>query len=226
MKYDIIIFSSKEYLKNVSIIYDSIIKNILDIPNKIYCITPIIPSDKIEGITYISDNDIYNYTLPKFKPDWIKQQYIKLLQTITLDDYLVIDGDLLINKPISIFENNKINLFVSFIGDYKSFNRYNKNMFDLVKDTRYSFINDIMIFNRNIINEMILSKFKSIEDFIVQSNQNIDTGNILSEYELFGTFITKNYSEKYNIKFVTKEIHGFHINDIRLSNSTLIPLLS
>jgi len=213
MKYDIVIVATNKDFHKIKYVYESIIKNIKPMYNKIYCFCPEYPVDRIENIHYILDKDILDINISNimFNPTWIYQQYLKLLQNITLDNYLIIDADIIINRAINIF-NDKPNFILGTNINSKSFFEYSKLMFDIVREYDYSFINDIMLFDRNIIKEMILTKFNNIEDFIKKSNNIITNKCFISEYELYGNYVYKNHKNDYNyIKL--KTLKNYDQND-------------
>jgi len=200
--YDIIIISAAKDFNKIKYLYKSILQYIQPTPNKIYCICPEYPSDMISGITYKLDKDVLNIDISniKYKPTWIYQQYIKLLQNITLNDYLVIDSDIIINKSIEIFSDNKPNFFISNNNYSKTFFDYSKTLFNIDKKYNSSFISEIMLFDMTLVNEMLLTKFKDHDDFINESNKIITNTCYLSEYELYGNYIYDKHTNEYNYK--------------------------
>jgi len=205
MIFDIIIIATQKDFHKIKYLYDSIIQNITAY-NQIYCFCPEYPSEKIEGIEYVLDRDVLNIdmSIVKFRPTWIYQQYLKLLQKVTLSKYLVIDTDIIINKQISIFDKEIPNFF--FLNNTIStpFFNYSKLMFGIDKEyIQYSFISEMMLFDRDLIKEMIYSKFTDYKDFIIGSNSVITNKCFISEYELYGNYIFKNHRDEYNYKKIT-----------------------
>ena len=201
MIYDIVIVASEKNYINIKYIYDSILKNITPEWNQIYCFCPSYPAEKIDGIEYVLDSEVLNTNISEipFKPNWIYQQYMKLLQIITLDNYLIIDGDLIINKPINIFENDKPNFLFGNDANYSPFFNYSKYLFNIGREINQSFISEIMLFERKFVNEL-LKRFENKEKFIFESNKIINKDCFISEYELYGNFIYKNHKYDYNYK--------------------------
>ena len=214
MEFDVLIFCSDRYIKNLPFVYEGIVHNLYETPDNIYCVSPNVINSRISGISYILDNDIVdsNYKINSVKNNWIKQQYIKLFQNLSQDNYLVIDGDILINKKISILTSNYINLFVSNICNYEVFNRYNIKMFGLVKSSDFTFVNDLMFFKRDIIKRLILERYPSIEHFIEKSNEVVEEGLILSEYELYGAYVYSNFDNLYKLKQITRNIKPISVD--------------
>lgn len=195
MIYDVIIFSSKNKFQNIKCLYDSLV-HLQPAYNKVYCISPIKPPILIDGIEYYTDNIVLDVSKPKYRPDWIYQQYLKLFQGISVDNYLVIDADIVINNDIEIATNGVFNFLITNPTINRPFFRWMKEMFGMEKGFDMSFISEIMLFNRQYINELIPNK----EEFINKSNSIITQQCFPSEYELYGNHIYINHKEKYNYK--------------------------
>ena len=88
------------------------------------------------------------------------------------------------------------------------------------KEYNYSFINEIMLFDRNIILEMINTKYKTIYDFIENSNKIINNECYISEFELYGNYITKFHNCLYNYKYLKTLLNGKYgeWSDIEIEN--------
>jgi hypothetical protein len=202
MKYDVLIVCAEKHLRNLDYVVSGVRKNIKEPARKIFCVTPEIPAKKIKGVKYLRDADVIDFDMSGChfsNPNWVKQQYIKFFQKITLEKYLVVDADFIINKPISLIENGKTNLFVWEKFNYRIFHSYIEKMFGLKKVTDYSFISEIVFFDRVLISELILSKFGSINEFILESNRQITSRCRLSEYETYGTYVMSKYPEKFKL---------------------------
>jgi hypothetical protein len=104
MIYDVIIFASRDKLKNVKFLYESLV-HLQPAYSNVYCVCPVLPAVPVEGIEYVLDKNVLDISKPVIRTDWIYQQYMKLLQNITLDNYLVIDADIVLNKDIVIVDD-------------------------------------------------------------------------------------------------------------------------
>jgi len=202
--FDILIMASEEHFHNLPSLYDSVVENISGY-NEIHCICPVYPDDLIDGIKYHLDEDVLHrssFQIP-IRKNWINQQYIKLFQEVTIDNYVVIDADVLIGDPITMIEDNKPNFFLTWLKFPQFFYNYNKEMFDIEKEHELSFISEIMYFKRYLIKELISTKFDSKEEFMKVSNNTININCFLSEYELYGNYIYKSHNHLYNYKNVS-----------------------
>jgi hypothetical protein len=178
--------------------------------------------------------DLYNFDLPR--PGWIKQQILKLSLDYFFDgDILVLDADLIFLKPIKFIENEKYNFHLGYEYDERYF-LMNDILLDLDKQTsKYqSFITDFGIFNSNILKEIrneIENKhqkywlevigeymtpvgvyenfYKNYKNLSPKFNYKdyIFKTPILSEYELYGNYFFKKYTNKINNIINTVDIN-------------------
>jgi len=211
MKYDILIVAAKKDLYKIKDIHESIVKFMTPLPNKIYCICSDIPLDKVNGIEYILETSVLDIEVSKIpvRSTWVYQQYLKLLQNVTIDKYLVIDADIIFNKPIEIFTEDKPNFFISNKTHNRPFFRYLDRLFGIKKNNDFSFISEIMFFDRVLINELILTKFKDHNEFIEESNKVLKKDCFISEYELYGNYIFNNYKDLYEYAQIRILKYGF-----------------
>jgi hypothetical protein len=73
-----------------------------------------------------------------------------------------------------------------------------KEMFGMERTFDKSFISELMLFNRQRINELIPNK----EEFISKSNSIITHSCFPSEYETYGNYIHANYQNTYGYKLI------------------------
>lgn len=197
IKYDILVLCAEKDFNKFTFLHKSIITNIKDY-NNIYCVCPVLPEILIENVIYKLDDEVLKIDLPIERSQWVYQQYVKLLQDFTLDNYLVIDADVIINRPIEIISNGLPNFFYNRSYPSPSFTKYIKDVFKMKYNFKYSFVNEIMFFNRQKIQELILETFEDYDEFIAASNKAIKPNCLLSEYQLYGTYIYNNFKDSYN----------------------------
>lgn len=206
--YDILITVAKKDFIKFKFTYDSIIQN-LDGFDKIYCVSNVkMPENLlISDVQYFLDKDIIDFDFSRFEGNikvregWYKQQFIKLFQNITSDDYLVVDSDVYFNKKIDIIENGKPSFLFGKDQHHLPYFRFMKMILNLDKVYPHSFINETMFFKRIIINH-ILSFIKSnahgFFELAVDALNEINDKSGFSEYELYGNYVTKYFKDCYN----------------------------
>lgn len=143
----------------------------------------------------------------RFRPNWILQQMLKLLQPATRDDfYFCLDADCFICRDMSLLEDKVPRVFVSANGnDEAAFHRFIAKMTggELCKwtdcnKTSTKYIADMQLFSRSQIQELVLRYFPSGNDFVHFIVDNTywrtdDTQHsiFVSEYELYGLWMEK-----------------------------------
>lgn len=208
--FDIVILSSEKDFNKLKYVYESIVCNVVDVFDDVYVIT-----DK----PYCLNNDVIHYldddvleidrSAIGYRPGWIAQQYLKLFQGVSKHDcYLVVDADVIFNRPISIFEHGRPSFFGGRDQHHLPYFEYTKRMLNLGRVYPYSFINEFMLFDRRIIAD-ILSGFNNDKfEFIRRSNEIINSRCYLSEYELYGNYVCEHYRGRYNYKRVRTRLNG------------------
>lgn len=228
MIYDILILAAKKDFNNLKYLFDSLVY-LKPSYNKVYCVCPEYPETQIEGIDYILEKDVLAPRLPRTRSSWVYQQYIKLFQQITVDNYLVIDADIILNKDVEIITENTPNFLIGRTTINTPFFKWYKQMFELDRSFNESFISEIMFFDRKIINEMIPDK----EAFIEKSNSIITTDCFLSEYETYGNYVHTNHRAMYNYcsvkispKFLFEKFKGSLEEFIALQKDSIFDILT
>lgn len=213
MIYDILILSKNEDFNKVKYLLKSIKLNLNGYDN-IYLITPNKLNIELEeNVINLTDFEVIEKEYKdgiKHRPSWIFQQYMKLFQNVTKHDkYLVIDSDIYINKNIDIFSDEKPNLFIGKDQYHEPYFNYMSN-FGIYKKYDKSFISEIMLFDKKIINNFLSRIGLSKSQFFLQSNKIINSNCYISEFELYGNLIQSYHKDEYNIKNIETMVRGKH----------------
>ena len=163
------------------------------------CEPPIINILDEDAILYIDKEDI-DYK----RNNWIYQQFVKLCQDFTKNDkYLCVDSDLIFNRPIPIGDCSTL-----FISDrnqcHLPYFNFMYKYCGLEKQVGFTFINDFMMFDKNICREIV----NPIDEFLMFCNNNLDDDCLLSEFELYGNYICSRYPELINFKRTKTQLNG------------------
>jgi len=215
--YDILLLSGKKDLNKIKYVYDSIVENVVGF-NKVYCVCEEIPKNKISDIHYVDDFSILNnYDISSFKGNihkrrgWYIQQYIKLLQRVTLDDYLVVDSDVFFNRKVKIIEDGKPNFLFGRDQLHKPYFDFNNELLGIGRLYPFSFINEVMYFKRDIINDIFETVGGDDKLFFNKTVEILNKGNRvtgMSEFELYGNYVYKNFKNSYNYKRIKTYLGG------------------
>lgn len=172
-----------------------------------------VPSVQISGINYR-------------RPNWIYQQILKLTQDFTENDfYLCIDSDLIINRPIELFEQHdrfgySIPRFLisSQKQNHRPYFEFMEKVFELTKQVDYSFISDIMMFHKAILKLIIPDRPGWL---LEQCNQYLSDDCLISEWEIYGNWIYKNFREAYATYPIQVSMYGKYISNLYKSGPDL-----
>jgi hypothetical protein len=211
--FDILIVIAKKDFNKFPFLIDSILKDV-DGFEEIYCVSDKeMPENiKIDGVNYFLDKDVIDFDFSKiemeYRRGWYKQQFIKLFQDITQDNYLVIDGDIFINKPIKMSVDTPY-FFIGMDQYHLPYFHFLKDVMNLDKAYPRSFICEMMLFKRDIIKhileEMSVDKYQFF-DICADGINKISNASGFSEYEMYGNYVTKNYPDLYGYKDI-KVLH-------------------
>ncbi len=238
----LILMHEKDFLK-FRFVYESLLINLEGV-DKVHCISNVkIPKKQvITGVEYYLDDAILDFDFSRFegvvkvRKGWYRQQFIKLFQQVTSDDYLVVDSDVYFNKKINIIENGKPSFLFGNDQHHLPYFRFMETVFNLDKVYPYSFINEMMFFKREIIKHMISSTGFNIYGFfelVIKVLNEINEESGFSEYELYGNYVTKYFKDSYNYKYLKVKRYSKHriweedeiqkyINSVKESNYDLI----
>lgn len=218
MKYDVLITVAEKDFNKLRFVYDSIVNN-LDGVRRVYVISNVkIPQNKtISGIKYFLDSQVLDLDFSRFtgkikeREGWYKQQFIKLLQEVTRDNYLVVDADVVLNRKVQVIINGKPVFLLGRNQHNKPYFDLMKTVFDLDKVYQHSFINEIMFFKRDIIKHLLsymgVNKYGFFELVLNQLNK-ADQISGFSEYELYGNYVTKYFPNEYSYKHMRTYPNG------------------
>jgi hypothetical protein len=230
VKFDILIVCAEKDFNKLPFVWDSIKENIYGFKD-IYIISNIpVPSKQRSLLDkyYYLDKDIIKFDFTKlvgnneFRRNWYKQQFIKLFQGVTSDNYLVVDADAFFNRPINIIKDGKPSFLFGKDQYHAPYFQFMEDMWNLNRVYPHSFINEVMFFKREYVQHMLYSIECSPKDFFeisVRTLNKLNDASGFSEYESYGNYVTKKFPQAYNyIKLKTSSKGGHKMwqeNDIK-----------
>ena len=208
--FDILIVCHQKDFQKLSMVISSVKSNIVGF-DKIHIISNgKLLSDDPQLVIH-NEKDILNVDLSKIKyrPTWIYQQLLKLLQTVTKQWYLVIDADTIITRQISPIENGNAKFYFNQNNqNYKPYFEFSEKL-KVPKSEDNTFISEIMLFNRDYVKELFsMNELNTTEDILKFIYENVDESSQLSEYELYGNFIEKYHPNEYEDKYIQSWGYG------------------
>lgn len=208
MQYDLIIPLHEKDISKLTYCNQSIEEHFTIQPENKYvvCNVPIRYKDYI----WIHDNDaipINKHTINFNRQNWIYQQIIKLCQDFTKNStYLVTDADVIFNRKLDIKNAFYISDNNQAHQPYFEFLKH----FNIYKQTDYTFINDFMLFEKEICREIT----DNVKKFFNKLNPILSKDCYLSEYEMYGNYMLQNYPNKYEIIFQKSQCNGKFYPDV------------
>lgn len=232
--FDILITVAPKDHNKLPFVMESIYKHIKGYRD-LFVISPIAISDEYMFMKahYLTDSDVVDFNLSRIEESrrgWYNQQFIKLFQNETADNYLVIDADVWINKEFDI-DFEQPTFFLGRDQNHQPYFDLMKAVLNLDKVYPYSFICEMMFFKRDLIWEMLKQAKKSKTAFVKACVDEIvknGSPSGFSEYETYGNFVTKYYPELYSYKKIevlhNKKLRKWtkqELNDCINKNSSL-----
>ena len=218
MNYDLIIpCHPKDYVK-LQYCANSCMKYLNPRPCNIYIVCPDEFETSDDLIKHVSDDEAVNINAQDInfhRKNWIYQQIVKLGQDFTENDlYLCVDSDLIFNKAIDLFDENRPKFFISDREqNHKPYFNFMKKSHDLEKQVNHTFINDFMMFDKKICSEIIDIESGGLEGFLSFCNENLSDDCLLSEFELYGNYVSKHYPKKYSKQETKTKMFGRLANE-------------
>ena len=204
MNYDAVILSHPKDYNKLPFCLNSLV-NLEPYPQNIYVISP--DRHYIDNVISVLDHEAIGVFVDQIKykrPFWILQQLLGLYQNFTLNDiYMVIDGDVIFNRPL-IFNGKTF-----FISDreqhHQPYFNFMKEYFKLEKKINFTFINDFMLFDKNICKKFL----PPLGEFVEDLNQWLqDEKYLLADYELYGNWVHNNMPGEYTIRQTKQKTLG------------------
>ena len=220
MSYDIFIVSAPKDQNKLRFVLEAVVANLKGFEN-IYICTPSWMDDEFIStlhfpINYRIDMQVLKAIPQKWKhrPSWVYQQFLKLFQNETKNDYyFVVDSDTIINKPMEVFdicEDVKPIWRTSWEQNNRPYYNFQEKMFGYGRVYNHSFLADMGFYSKSIVREM-LSKFDyTIDSFIAKTYQIVNKECYPSEADIYMSYVIKHHPDKYVIKHIDNKCDAKH----------------
>jgi hypothetical protein len=217
MKFDVVICCAQKDYHKLPIVVDAAMENIIGF-DTLYIITPTpIEHFSYDRIRYFTDKEVLDIDTSKwrFRPRWIYQQFLKLFQKVSVNDYYVtLDADVIILRPLPFFDDRgKPIWYFGRDQRHEPYFAFQKKMFGFGKTYEKSFINDMTFLRRSIIDEILSYCGMTFESFLQKTYKVINRKCMLSESELYGSYIAKFHSGLYEFRTLATFFEGRHSKD-------------
>ena len=212
MNFDVVICCAQKDYHKLPLVVGAAMENIVGF-DTFYIITPTpiehLPHDRIR---YFTDKEVLDIDTTKwrFRPRWIYQQFLKLFQQVSTNDYYVtLDADVIILRPLPFFDDRGRPIW--YFGKdqrHEPYFKFQKKMFGFGKTYEKSFINDMNFLRRSIIHEMLARFGLTFEQFLQKTYAVINKTCYLAEPELYGSYVAKYHPDLYVFNTISAFYEG------------------
>jgi len=138
----------------------------------------------------------------KYRPNWVYQQFIKLLQNVTKNDwYFVIDCDVLLLNPLPLWaDDGRPITRWAWPQNNRPYYAFSEEMFGFGRVVDHTWLADSGFYNKKYCQEMILSRHRSVKDFLKRSYGVINCNVYPSEADLYMGYMTVNHPDAYDVR--------------------------
>lgn len=207
--------SPKDYVKLPHVL-QSIEANLPDV-SAVHIVTPSglqISNGYRFSIACHSDEQIIDFDWGRFRyrPTWIKQQFIKMFQQVTASDwFIVVDSDRFFNHAIPLFDNLQPILYLSnHDQNYDVYFEYSKKMLGIGREYPHSFLSECTLYKQTLVNEMLGCAGLTRQQWLERSAEIIDATCHIGDAELYGNYVYAKHPGLYRFEIVRDEMRGFY----------------
>lgn len=157
------------------------------------------------------DQDVLDidYQRFAFRPKWVYQQFLKLFQTVTADWYLALDADRFLNIPLNCFEGERPVMFLSSNDqNHAAYFDYNRAMLGIDRVYPHSFLSEMTLYHRPLINSLLAAAGMTREEWIEKSYSLITALCCIGDAELYGNFVYSQYPDFYCYRVLRDSLQG------------------
>jgi hypothetical protein len=215
--YDIVIPAHEKDFVKIRFAYDSFkhLKGFKDI----YCISNVKMPDKlrIKGVKYYTDDEVIDFDFGLFtgvirqRTGWYRQMFVKFFQNVSGDEYLITEADNIYNRDIEIYENDKPVFILGQDQNHKPYFDFSQKLFGFGREYPYSFINEVMLIEREIIRNFVHSTCLTSQGFFeliaAELNRTQEVSG-MADYELYGNYVTKYFPDMYLYKHYKSHVQA------------------
>lgn len=225
-KYDIFLVCAPKDFNKIPYCLAGIFKNLKGFEN-VYLCTPQTLSQKIvSGIHYPIHYRLDMDVLPakpqlwKYRPNWVYQQFLKLFQNETKNNYyFVVDCDTIINRPMKMFDDDGRPIwYISWEQNNPPYYRFCQKMFGFGRVYSHSFLADMGFYSKSIVRDMLSKYGYTVESFIKKSYLVVSKTVYPSEADIYMGYNIKWHQTTYAIKELK------HKCDAKEGNNPLEPM--
>lgn len=165
-------------------------------------------------VAYYADSEIldFDWNLFRYRPTWIRQQFIKLFQQVTASDwFIVIDADRFFNHALPLFENiHPIMYLSSRDQNHDVYFEYSRKMLGIGREYPHSFLSECTLYRQSLIEEMLGAAQMTRQQWLEKSAQIIDATCHIGDAELYGNYVYAKHPDLYRFQVIPDEMRGLY----------------
>ena len=152
----------------------------------------------------------YDLIIPCHPKDYFKLKYcisscVQFLNPKPQNIYIV--------SPNELFDEDKPKFFISDREQcHQPYFNFMKISHDLDRQVDHTFINDFMMFNKSVCHEIIGNDLSILAPLLAFCNKNLSDDCLLSEFELYGNYVSKHHPDLYTKQNTKTKMFGRHEN--------------
>jgi hypothetical protein len=232
MKFDIFLVSAPKDYSKIHFVLEGIFANVPGFDN-VYLCTPHQLSEEFVAslhflIHYRTDRQVLKAYPQRWRhrPSWVYQQFIKLFQNETKNDYyFVVDCDTIINKVLPMFVSHNGGIKSAVAGSYggtspiwytsweqnnRPYYEFQEKMFGYGRVYNHSFLADMGFYSKSMVREMLESYNYTVESFLAKSYKIVNQHCYPSEADVYMSYVYKHHPDKYVIKNIESKCDAKH----------------
>lgn len=155
-------------------------------------------------INYITDNEVLDFQPKRWKhrPNWIAQQFIKLFQDVTKNEwYFVVDCDTFILRPLPLWDGDNPIQYYGWDQSNLPYYEFNKKILGYERVLDHTTLSDTGHYNKKLVKEMLeVTGCRSVKQFIHKTYSLITNQCYPSEPDLYFNWVAKHYPTLYKFK--------------------------
>lgn len=131
-----------------------------------------------------------------FRPNWIFQQFLKMFQNVTKNDYfLTIDADTIICRKLEMFNlNDKPCWYYGWDQWHRPYFDFMSGKFNMTRKLDHTAIGDIGLFNKKLVNRFLNENgYSSGREMLEKLGGTMTPFFHFSEFETYGNYVVNEY---------------------------------
>lgn len=168
-------------------------------------------SERLKVVCH-SDKEVLYFDRSRFawRPNWVYQQFLKLFQDVTESDlFLVLDSDILFNRPTSLIDNGKPVFLLGRDQNFGPYFNFNMRMLGIGRTYDHSFLSECTLYSKTMIQEMVFhAGFSTALEFVNYAATIINVECMPAEAELYGSYVYRYYPEMYVFRHLRSSMQG------------------